>query len=127
MPNNLAVTLDQSTTPWSVDVDQHGNANQVNRSANSQNITWQLQGNAATGSFVSFQWITNPPPPNTIFGSFTLSGTGKQATMSDLNNSDSTSGVWIYKLTINVDGTQYSTIAQLNPRATNTNPTIKNQ
>ena len=120
------MTLDQSTTPWSVDIDQHGNANQVSRSANSQTITWLLEGNAATGSFVSFQWITNPPPSNSIFGPFTPGQNNKQATMSDLNNSDSSAGTWIYKLTIDVGGTQYSTIAALSPRAVNTNPTIKN-
>lgn len=127
MPNNLSVTLDKSTTPWSVDVDQHGNPNWVSRNSNSQTITWELQGDAATGSFVCFQWISNPPPNATIFGSFTVGQNGKQATMSDLNDSDSTAGTWIYQLTIDVGGNNYSTIAALGPRAVNTNPSIKNQ
>lgn len=125
MPNNLAVSLDQTTTPWSVDVDEHGNANQVSRSPNSQTITWQLESNAATGTIVNFAWLTNPPPASTIFGPFAIAPNGKQATMSDLNASVATTGSWIYQLTINVGGTNYTTIAALKI-GTNTNPSIKN-
>jgi hypothetical protein len=125
MPNNLAVTLDESTTPWSVDVDQHDKANEVGRSPNAQTITWQLEGNAATGNIISFAWLSSPPPPGGTFGAFSIGGNGNQATMSDLNNSASTAGTWIYQLTIEVDDQEYSTIAAL-PIGTNTNPNIKN-
>ncbi|MGP8033036.1 MAG: hypothetical protein ACLPQ6_02740 [Steroidobacteraceae bacterium] len=125
MPNNLAVTLDESTTPWSVAVDEHGNANEVSRNPNSQTITWKLESNAATGTIVNFGWLTNPPPADNILGPFTIGPNGKQATMSDLNNSVATTGSWIYQLTINVGGTNYTTITALKV-GTNTNPNIKN-
>jgi hypothetical protein len=124
MPNNLHVTLDESKTPWVVDVDQQGNANHVSRNPNAQTITWQLTGNAASGSIVSFAWI-GTAPPSTIFGPPTISGNGNQLSITDLNNSASTTGSWTYQLTIRVGGTDYSTIATL-PTATTTNPWIKN-
>jgi len=124
MPNFLNVSLDKTTTPWSVDIDQTGNANHVARNAAAQTITWQLVGNAATGSYVSFQWQA-PVPPNAIFGPFTPDpNNNRRATMSDLNSSQATSGSWIYKLTIEVDGVEYSVIISLVD--TNTNPSIKN-
>lgn len=124
MPNNLHVTLDESKTPWVVDVDQQGNANHVSRGSNTQTITWQLTGNAASGSIISFAWL-DTPPPNTIFGTPAISGNGNQLTVTDLNNSASTTGIWTYQLTINVGGSDYSTISNL-PTATTTNPSIKN-
>jgi len=124
MPNLLRVSLDKTTTPWSVDIDQSGNANHVPRNAAAQTITWQLVGNAATGSYVSFQW-QGTGPPNGVFGPFTPdSSNSSRATMSDLNNTQATSGTWIYKLTIEVDGVEYSVIISLTE--TNTNLTIKN-
>ena len=59
MPNHLQVTLDQSTPPWWVDIDQSGNANHVIQSPDVQSITWQLTGNAASGSLVA---LTDPDP-----------------------------------------------------------------
>ena len=41
MPNNLHVTLDTSTTPPCLDIDQSNDANHVSRSPNAQTITWQ--------------------------------------------------------------------------------------
>ncbi|SEJ05674.1 hypothetical protein [Frateuria terrea] len=124
MPNNLHVSLDESTDPWSVQVDQQGNANHVGRSPDPQTITWQLTGNAASGSIISFQWIATPPPEG-IFGSPAISGNGNQLTLSDTNNSASTAGTWTYQLTVEVDGNDYSTVADL-PTGTSTTPTIKN-
>jgi hypothetical protein len=131
MPNNLHVTLDKTTTPWSLDVDQQGNANHVNRSASTQTITWQLTGNAASGSFVSlgnpnpgFAWLGTAPPAG-IFGNPVPSANGNQMTISDLNNSASTAGSWPYILRATIGGTVYSTISA-SPRASNTTPTIKN-
>lgn len=125
MPNILKLTLDESTTPWSVDVAETGNANHVSRSASWQTLTWNLESNAATGEIVSFTWLTKPGPPLSILGPFEISGNGKQATMADLNNSAGTTGTWTYQLTIEVDGEEFSTIADLSV-GTNTNPSIKN-
>ncbi|MHB1617602.1 MAG: hypothetical protein ACYCOY_07980 [Metallibacterium sp.] len=132
MPNNLHVSLDKSTTPWSLDVDQQGNANHVSRSPSTQTVTWQLIGNAASGSFVAlsdpnpgFAWVGTAPAAG-IFGTPTPSANGNQMTISDLNNSASTAGTWTYLLRATIGGTVYSTIAA-SLGATTTNPTIKNK
>jgi hypothetical protein len=131
VPNNLNVTLDKSTTPWAVDVDQHGKGNEVSQGPNAQTITWQLTGNAASGSFVAltdpapgFAWVS--APPDGIFGTPTLSPNGNQLTISDLNSSANTAGSWTYRLRINVGGTVYST-STVSLAATTTNPIIINK
>lgn len=131
MPNNLNVTLDTSKTPWAVDVDQHGNDNQVSQGPNAQNITWQLTGNAASGSFVAlddpypgFAWVSAPPAG--IFSSPSRSPNGNQLTISDTNNSANTAGSFTYMLRVNVGGTVYST-KTLSLAATSTNPVIVNR
>lgn len=129
MANDLKVTLDKNTTPWLVDIDQKDGANQVARSAQSQTITWQLNGNAASGTIVSFVWVNNPPgvnpPPSGIFGTPLIAQNGNSMTMSDLNNSTTTTGDWLYILTINVGGQNYQS-GQTSITGTATNPTIKN-
>jgi hypothetical protein len=114
MPNNLNVTLDETKTPWAVDVDQHGKDNEVGKSPNAQTIVWQLTGNAASGSFVSlsdpspgFEWIDAPPAG--IFSSPSRSPNGNQLTITDTNNNANTEGSWTYRLRVNVGGTVYST------------------
>ena len=132
MPNNLSVTLNKAQSPWSVDVDQHGNDNEVSQGPTAQTITWQLSGNAASGSFAPINGNANPgfawisAPPDGIFGPPTLSGNGNTLTMTDLNSGSSTSGMWTYVLRVNVDGTVYST-KTLSIGATDTNPWIKNK
>lgn len=132
MPNNLNVTLVPTTTPTAADVDQQGKANEVSRSPSQQTITWQLTGNAASGSFVAlddpspgFAWVS-PAPPTGIFGTPDLSGNGNQLTITVLNNSASTVGTWIYVIRVKVGGTVYSTTSSL-LTGTTTNPTIINK
>lgn len=124
MPNILNVDLDKSTKPWSVYIDETGNDNHVSRGAKAQTITWKLVGDAAQGTFPtnSFKWIQSPPTG--VFGSFTPDNANHRATISDTNNSDKTAGSWVYQLTINVGGTNYSTISTL--KLGNTDPNIKN-
>ncbi|MGB5939718.1 MAG: hypothetical protein WBG81_09825 [Rhodanobacter sp.] len=131
MPNLLKVTLDNSTSPPSLDIDQKDNANHVSRGPNAQTITWQLNGNAASGSFNAqnaakpgFAWV-DPPPPAGIFGSPTLSSNGNEITMSDLNNSASTAGDWVYQLSATIGGVVYQS-NKTSLTETNTNPSIKN-
>ena len=131
MPYSLSVTLD--TNANALDVDQRNNANEVSRDPNAQTITWQLGGNAAAGSFNAmtgtnpgFAWVGTGPSAG-IFGTPTLVPGGKQITLSDLNNSDNTTGTWIYRLCATIGGQQYSTLATLRrPTATTTDPCIKN-
>ncbi len=123
MSIKLKVSLDKSTTPWSVDVDQKGNPNHVPRHNKAQTITWHLHGNAATGSFESFQWL-DPQPDDGIFGEPSGLGT-KELDISDLNDSAASEGTWTYRLGITVGDGTYYTIADI-PTNTTTNPTIKN-
>ena len=132
MSINLNVKLDQSKTPWALDVDQTNNSNQVGRSANAQSIVWQLTGNAATGDFVplndpnpGFQWIGTAPPSG-IFGRPSLNSNSNQLTLSDLNNSTSSTGTFVYMLRASIGGTVYSTIKTL-PGGTTTDPAIINK
>jgi len=123
MPNNLHVTLDKSTSPWRLDIDQNNGANQVDRSPLAQTITWQLTGNAASGSFDSLNWVEQPGAG--IFGPPTLGANGNQITMSDLNNDPATAGTWTYQLSATIDGTTYeSDVASVT--GTTTSPWIKN-
>jgi len=121
--NDLKVTLDESVTPWVVKIDEKDNANQVARSAQSQTITWQLNGDAASGTIQNFIWVNSPP--NGIFGDPNYSSNSKSMTMSDLNNSQSTTGEWTYRLEVLLNGNSYwsgPTSVTGNP----TNPSIKN-
>jgi hypothetical protein len=131
MPHNLNVKLDTSTTPPYLDIDQSNGANHVSRSPNAQTITWQLTGNAASGSFNTqsdpepgFAWVGTPPPAG-IFGSPVLQANGNQLTMSDLNNSASTAGDWIYQLSATIGGVVYQS-NKTSLTETTTNPSIKN-
>ncbi len=132
MPNHLKVTLDKSTNPWCLDIDQKDNANHVSQGPNAQTITWQLSGNAASGSFDAqnaskpgFIWVSVPPPSNSIFGNPELSPNGNEMTMSDLNNSASTTGDWLYQLSATIGGVIYQS-NKTSITGQNTNPTIKN-
>ncbi|RAO75711.1 hypothetical protein [Dyella jiangningensis] len=131
MANDLAVTLNESTNPWLVDVDQKNNANHVARSNQTQTITWQLNGNAASGKIVSCNWVNNPPatnpPPAGIFGPFVIAPNGKSMTITDLNNSTSTTGDWIYQISVQlVDNGPIYQSGYVSITGTATNPTIKN-
>lgn len=128
-------TLNVSIKNNALDVDENGNPNHIPQNSNAQTITWQLTGNAASGSFNAidgtsnsgFSWVTQPPPSNTIFGTASLHANGNQIQISDLNNSSSAAGTWTYKLCATVNNTQYCTTATLSPRATTNNPTIVNK
>jgi hypothetical protein len=123
MEHVLNVSLDKSTTPWSVDIDQHDNANQVGRSPQPQTLAWELTGNAAGGDLLPLQWVEQPPEG--VFGPPELAANGQRMTMTDLNDSPDSSGTWIYMLSLTLDGEEYSTLSTV-PTGTTTNPSIKN-
>ena len=123
MDHVLSVSLDKSTTPWSVDIDQHGNANQVPRSPHRQTLAWELTGNAASGDLLPLQWVE--PPPQGIFSPPEVATNGQRMTMTDLNDDQDSTGTWIYMLSLTLDGQQYSTLTTI-PTGTTTNPSIKN-
>ncbi|WP_130617629.1 hypothetical protein [Dyella amyloliquefaciens] len=131
MANDLSVTLDETTSPWLVDVSQKDNANHVPRGNNQQTITWQLTENAASGRIVSCSWLNDPPtfnpPPSGIFGPFVIAPNGKSMTLSDLNNGSNTTGEWYYQIGVQLvaNGTIYYSGA-VAITGTATNPSIKN-
>lgn len=121
MEHVLRVTLDKSTQPWTVDIDQQGNANHIDRNPLPQTIEWKLEGDAANGQLQPLSWVDTPPEG--IFGPAQLASNGKSMQMTDLNKDAATSGDWLYRLSVALDGQTYST---LDTTGTNTNPSIKN-
>src|SRR5579885_3190611 len=127
----LYVTLDTTKTPWAVSVNQSNGLNEIPQSGVVQTITWQLTGNAASGTFNSltdpnnpgFSWLGTQPARG-IFTSPAVNG--NQFTLNDLNNSANTTGTWTYKLCINVGGTVYTTATD-GIRGTDTTPSVKNK
>jgi len=124
MEHQLHVSLDKSTTPWSVDIDQRGDANHVERSLEPQLLAWELTGDAASGNLLALQWL-DPAPPEGIFGPPELVKNGQRMTMTDRNHGPDSSGSWVYRLSLALDGQQYSTRSIL-LTGTTTNPSIKN-
>lgn len=124
MDHLLSVSLDKSTMPWSVDIDQRAGANHIDRDPRPQTIAWELAGDAAAGALTSFRWL-DPVPPDGIFGAPAFAPDGKRMTMTNLNDGPATSGVWTYQLGLELHGQAYSTRSTL-PIDTNTNPSIKN-
>jgi hypothetical protein len=123
--NNLRVSLDMQTKPWSVIVDQSAQENELKRGPNIQVVKWYLVDNAAAGRFVRFRWGKKKPPRGT-FGPFLIDECcGKRATMCDLYKDDSTSGTWDYELTIEFAGNRYSSKLVGAPLPAGT-PNIKN-
>lgn len=131
MANNMNVTLDESTHPWSLKVDQDGH-NQVEQNPNPQDINWQLTGsNLANASFLpqggaepGFEWKT-PVPGAGIFSDPALKSNQKM-TVTDSNPNASTAGTWYYILRATVGATVYRTMAA-SIAATTTDPCIKNK
>ena len=121
MDHVLRVTLDKSTRPWTVDIDQSDNANHIDRSAQPQTIVWTLEGDAANGQLQPLSWVD--APPEGIFGPAEVAANGQRMLMSDLNDDAASSGDWIYRLSVELDGQTYTT---LDSTGTNTNPSIKN-
>lgn len=129
------LTLRVSLNNGSLDVDQSGNANEMAH-GQTGTITWELTGNAASGSFNAMN-AANPgfawqqQPPNGVFGTPGLAAHGNQIQVSDDNNDPNgvnSTGSWIYQLYATVGGNTYSTIASLGrPTATTTNPNIVNK
>ncbi|SRR5690348_2362548 len=129
------LTLRVTLKDGSLDVDQSGNANEMGH-GQSGTITWELTGNAASGSFNAMD-ATNPgfawqqQTPNDVFGTPALVANGNQIQISD-NNTDpngiNSTGSWVYQLYATIGGSPYSTIANLRrPTATTTNPNIVNK
>lgn len=132
MANNMNVTLDESTHPWSLKVDQDGH-NQVEQNPNPQDINWQLTGsNLANASFLpqggaepGFEWKT-PVPGAGIFSDPALKSNNQKMTVTDSNPNASTAGTWYYILRATVGATVYRTMAA-SIAATTTDPCIKNK
>jgi len=128
MPN---VTLQVTLKNGSLDVDQSGNGNQIAH-GQTVTITWHLSGAGVNpGSFNAISDPTHPgfawiqPPPSGVFGQAQLADNGDKITITDANDSTSSSGEWVYQLCATINGVPYSTISTL-PTGTTTDPRIKN-
>jgi hypothetical protein len=133
MPNNMKVTLDKSTTPWSVDVDDKGGENKVDRSKKPQDVVWELSGNAAQGAFESldgdkpgFEWVGTAPDKK-IFSDPWRTDNDKKLKIKDTNENTGDPKEYPYVLRIKLDNKVYSTITEKGPILTNTNPVIINK
>jgi hypothetical protein len=118
------VTLNTNVTPNSLDVDDSGKRNEISRSAAAQQLQWVLHGNAASGNFTGFHWVTVPAPPQTIFSTPVVNG--NQISINDTNTGTNTQGTWMYQLTALINGQPYSTQVQRLSATTN-NPIIVNK
>jgi hypothetical protein len=133
MPITLKVTLKTVNGVKCLDVDDANNANHVSQSPQAQSIVWELEGEAASGSFQpldatppGFKFLTLTPDPwTTAFSTLARSPNGNTLTISDLNNSSNTQGTWKYQLYVSVGGHLYSTTATTKTLTSN-DPTIKN-
>lgn len=133
MTIKLDVTLDTTTTPPYLDIDQQDNTNHVSRNPLRQIIKWKLTSNAYNGAFNSisdpnnpgFQWI-GTAPNGAIFTSATLSDDAREITITDLNDSETSTGEWIYRLCATIGGQVYQSNS-VSLTETTTNPSIKNK
>jgi hypothetical protein len=119
----VKVTLDQTTAPWTVQVDK--DPIKIPRNANPQSIHWHLSGNAYAGEFrplggakPGFAWA-GAKPTGGIFDGPTLSAKKKAVTLKDHHTAASSKGDWPYALCVVLDGVTYQTgpltIAGQNP------------
>jgi hypothetical protein len=132
MEIKLDVTLDTTTTPPYLDVDEQDKSNHIPRNPVRQTIKWKLTSNASGGTFNSmddpnnpgFQWASSGPG-GTIFTTATVSPDGKEITITDLNDGNGSVGQWVYQLSAMINGSLRQS-NKTSPAAVVTNPMIKN-
>lgn len=104
----VTVTLDQTTSPWTLDVNQQ----QVSVATYPSTITWELSGMPSGAAWPTdyqdhppFKWVNdnNEPPPGT-FTQPSISGVNLSAT--DNGSTGTNKGPWPYQLCIQI-GTNY--------------------
>ena len=125
----VKVTLDQSTTPWTLQVDADPVV--MGRNAKAQPIHWHLSGNAYAGEFLDpsgskkgFSWENNPP--DGVFDAASRSPKKKALTLQDKNFNAGSKGEWEYALRMKLDGTVYTTAGASKTLGGGGSPTIKN-
>lgn len=119
----LIVTLDQTTSPWSLNV----SSPQVEVDTYPTTITWQLSGMPSGASWSTnaqnpgFTWLgSNKPPPGT-FTNPGINGTDLSAT-----DNGGTGGPWPYQLCVALGSGYYRTSNVLLPIDTQKAPKIQN-
>ena len=107
-PQPATVTLDQTTTPWTLVVNPSDIS--VSQNAITTRIVWQLSGMPA-----GFGWPGNPPP-GSVFGGGQANGTS--LAVNDAHVGASTNGTFPYQLCVtDGNGNYYYTSAVLSPTA----------
>ena len=133
MTNNINVTLDTSVTPNVLNVHDHGRIH-VDKKPGAQTISWNLTGNLARGEFVAmsasepgFEWVSNPPPADDIFGTPQVCSNGNSLQLVDNHATADSDGTWIYRLRVSLGDTVYQTTAGTGITTTSHNPVIINR
>lgn len=132
MPTNLNVNLDTSISPASLDVIDMNGLNEFNPSPMAYVITWTLSGNASGGVFVpltnsspGFAWVGTPPSIS-IFSPPAINAAGNAISITDLNDTATSKGIWVYVLRATIGGVLYQTI-ETTPKSTTTSPWVRNK
>lgn len=132
MTNNINVNLDTSVTPHVLNVDDKGGI-KISKNAKPQTISWNLTGNLAKAEFVSlcgnspgFEWVSDPPPATGVFSQPQIGSNGNSLNVVDNHPNSHSTGTWIYRLRVLLDGTVYQTTSQVSITSTSKNPIIIN-
>ena len=106
MPNTTAtVTLDQTTSPWTLDVAPSDIT--VSQNALTTHIVWELSGMPAGFAWPGnptgpkpLSWLSNPggPPPGTVFGGGQANGAN--LTVNDAHVGSASNGTFPYQLCV---------------------------
>jgi hypothetical protein len=122
--NILNVSLDQSTTPWTVNVEDGSGQNEVLQSTAIQMIIWQLIGAATPGAFPAdpnhaIRWPFGLPGGGNFgqFGGPIVSAAGDQLMLPVLNDKKHAPKAWIYELTVVFNGVEYHTRSKKSKKA----------
>lgn len=115
--SEIAVTLNQTTTPWTLDVDDPDLI--VPQNANATPITWRRTQMPSDISWADdsdhkpLTWLNSPGE-----GIFTHRGmNGEAFTLNDHNDSSTTKGAWSYRLCVtDGNGHYYYTLDTSSPR-----------
>lgn len=120
---DLKVTL-ATANPGTLEV--IGNQ-RIGQASSAQTIKWQLDNSLTDASFLpisggdpGFEWISNPPPDATIFGTPKIAKNGKSLSIRDTNTGTASVGAWAYVLRLIYQGKLYETAFNLEPTLTAT-------
>jgi hypothetical protein len=131
----LDVTLNDESKPPFLDIDDQDETNWIERHPDTQAVRWRLSGNAAGGTFnpiddpkaPGFEWVGTPPPKE-VFSHIRRSRNGREILVDDLNDGETTVGIWYYRLNAMIEGMPVQSHKEtFPPSGVTTNASIKNK